>query len=293
MSPSPPPVPPVPPPFPPPPFSPPPSPPPPTPPPSPPPSPLAPCTEVWDRIVVDDCGDHNTECDIYVVVRNLYQYDTIATYTMCGFPANNGTCIDSGVSPRCNASNFNPPSPPTPPPLTPPLPPVAPSIAFVYLTADAHPGDTILQVTDSNKWSPGDTIEIGVNTDNAETNILVELRPFTLRKPIKYFHPTGTPVVHLFSMEPLSAFYIFTPIGALLVGIVFAFIVFAIKYKRAEREREILRNAQRGNSFDAETTAIIVEQKGPAKKELKRNLGYGKSRFNKPSRFAKRGHRLP
>ena len=112
-------------------------------------------------------------------------------------------------------------------------------------------------------------------------------------RPIKYFHSSGTPVVHLLSMESLSAFYIFTPIGALLVGIVFAFIVFAVKYKHSEREREILRNARRGQSVDMETTAIIMEQKGPVTKDLKQNLGYGKSRFNKPSRFAKRGHRLP
>ena len=265
----------------------------PSPPPSPPPSPLAPCTEVWDRIVVDDCGDYNTECYLYVTVHKLDVYGDYGTYIMCGSPSDNGTCIDDGLSPRCNTSNFNPPSPPLLPPLSPPLPPIAPSIAFVYLTADAYPGDTILQVTDSNKWSPGDTIEIGANTDNSETNILKELRPFTVDRPIKYFHSSGTPVVHLLSMEPLSAFYIFTPIGALLVGIVFAFIVFAVKYKQSEREREILRNARRGQSVDMETTAIIMEQKGPVKKDLKQNLGYGKSRFNKPSRFAKRGHRLP
>ena len=179
-----------------------------------------------------------------------------------------------------------PPYPPLLPSLSPPLPPFAPSVAFVYLTADAHPGDTVLQVTDSNKWSPGDTIEIGANTDTSETNILKELRPFTVNRPIKYFHSSGTPVVHLFSTEQLSAFYIFTPIGALFVGIVFVFIVFAVKYKQSERERC-------GQSLDMETTTIIMEQKGPAKKELKQTLGYGKSRFNKPSRFAKRGHRLP
>ena len=192
-------------------------PPPPPPPPSPPPSPLAPCTEVWDRIVVDDCGDYNTECYLYVTVQQLGVYGDFGTYIMCGSPSDNGTCIDDGLSPECNTSNFNPPSPPLLPPLSPPLPPIAPSIAF----------------------------------------------------------------------------YIFTPIGALLVGIVFAFIVFAVKYKQSEREREILRNARRGQSVDMETTAIIMEQKGPVKKDLKQNLGYGKSRFNKPSRFAKRGHRLP
>ncbi len=212
---------------------------------------------------------------------------------MCDFPTGNGTCIENGLSPRCNTSNFNPPSPPYSPPSNPPFPPIAPSIAFVYLTEDAYPGDTVLQVTDSNKWSPGDTIEIGVHNDNAERNILTKLRPFTLEHPIKYFHSIGTPVVYLFSIPQLSAFYIFTPIGALLVGIVFAFVVFAIKYKQGKRDRKILRDVRRGQMIDTETIAINVERNGPAKKELKRNLGYGKSRFNKPSRFAKRGHRLP
>ncbi|AET42382.1 hypothetical protein EXVG_00459 [Emiliania huxleyi virus 202] len=260
---------------------------------SPPPSPYVPCTEVWDRIIVDDCGDYMTECDIYVTIQALYKYDEFGVYRMCDYPDGSGTCVEGERSPWCNTGNFNPPSPPHAPPSNPPIPPIAPSIAFVYLTANAQPGDTVLQVTDSNKWSAGDTIEIGVNSDNAERNLLKEIRPFTLEHPIKYFHPIGTPVVHLFSMPQLSAFYIFTPIGALLIGIVFAFIVFAIKYKKGERDRKILRDARRGQVLYTETIAINVEHKGPAKKELKRNLGHGKSRFNKPSRFAKRGHRLP
>ena len=241
--------------------------------------------------MVDYCSDYSAECYLYVV-REFGRYDDTAVYIMCDFPIGNGTCIENGRSPYCNTSNFNPPSPPYAPPMNPPLPPTSPSVAFVYLTSDAYPGDTVIGVTDSNKWSPGDTIEIGINSENAERNLLKELRPFTLEHPIKYFHPSGTPVVYLFSMPQLSAFYIFTPIGALLIGIVFAFIVFAIKYKKGERDRKILRDARRGQVLDTETIAINVEHKGPAKKELKRNLGYGKSRFNKPSRFAKRGQRL-